>query len=294
VWSYQTVHHDLGDMDLQSQPTLIDLRTAKGIVPAIIQPAKTGNLFVLDRRTAEPIVPAPERPVPPGAAPGDHVSPTQPFSELTFRPGQNLTGADMWGATIFDQLACHIEFHQLRYEAAFTPPSLKGTLVFPDNLGMFEWGGIAVDPVRQIAIANSIAIPFVSKLLPRGPDNPPAPNARTRPGARSVQPMYGTPYGVVLHPFLSPIGLPCKRPPWGFMAGIDLKTMKMVWMHRNGTIRDSAPLPIPCQASAVRSRRQGVSPSLPRPRIISFAPTTSPMGGNPGKTACRQAVNRRR
>ena len=96
VWSYQTVHHDLWDMDLPSQPTLIDLRTAKGIVPAIIQPAKTGNLFVLDRRTGEPIVPAPERPVPQGAAPGDHVSPTQPFSELTFRPEQNLTGADMW------------------------------------------------------------------------------------------------------------------------------------------------------------------------------------------------------
>jgi quinoprotein glucose dehydrogenase len=29
--------------------------------------------------------------------PGDDVSPTQPFSALTFRPEQNLTGADMWG-----------------------------------------------------------------------------------------------------------------------------------------------------------------------------------------------------
>jgi quinoprotein glucose dehydrogenase len=28
-------------------------------------------------------------------------------------------------------------------------------------------------------------------------------------------------------------------------AGIDLKTMKIVWQHRNGTIRDSAPVPIP-------------------------------------------------
>ena len=74
---------------------------------------------------------------------GDHVAPTQPFSELTFRPEQNLTGADMWGATIFDQLACRILFHQLRYEGTFTPPSVQGTLVFPGNLGMFEWGGIA-------------------------------------------------------------------------------------------------------------------------------------------------------
>jgi quinoprotein glucose dehydrogenase len=246
VWSYQTVHHDLWDMDLPSQPTLVDVQTANGIVPAVLQPAKTGNLFVLDRRTGKEIVPAPERPVPQGAAPGDRVAPTQPFSELTFRPEQKLTGADMWGATIFDQLACRIQFHRLRYEGTFTPPSLQGTLVFPGNLGMFEWGGIAVDPIRQIAIANPIAVPFVSKLLPRGPQNPEAPNDAHPPGSENgVQPMYGAPYGVDLHPMLSPFGLPCMRPPWGYMAGIDLKTMKIVWQHRNGTIRDSAPVPIP-------------------------------------------------
>jgi quinoprotein glucose dehydrogenase len=246
IWHYQTVHHDLWDMDLSSQPTLVDLIVAGSVVHAVIQPTKTGDLFVLDRRTGQPIVPAPERPVPQGAAPGDHLSPTQPFSELTFRPERNLTGADMWGATIFDQLACRIIFARLRYEGPFTPPSTQGTLVFPGNLGMFEWGGIAVDPVRQIAIANPIAIPFVSKLIPRGADNPTAPNA-AHPAASEigVQPMYGTPFGVVLHPFLSPIGLPCKRPPWGFIAALDLRTMKIAWMHRNGTIRDSAPLPIP-------------------------------------------------
>ena len=247
VWSYQTVHHDLWDMDLPAQPSLVDL-AGKGseTVPAILQPAKTGNIFVLDRRDGRLIVPAPERPVPQGAAAGDRVSPTQPFSELTFRPEEKLTGADMWGATLFDQLACRILFHQLRYEGTFTPPSEQGTLVFPGNLGMFEWGGLAVDPERQIAIANPIAIPFVSKLLPRGPDNPAAPNDAHPVGSEiGVQPMYGTPYGVLLHPFLSPIGLPCMRPPWGYMAAIDLRTMKIVWMHKNGTIRDVAPLPIP-------------------------------------------------
>jgi quinoprotein glucose dehydrogenase len=201
---------------------------------------------VLDRRDGKLIVPAPEQPVPQGAAEGDRVAPTQPFSQLSFRPQRNLSGADMWGATIFDQLACRILFHRLRYEGPFTPPSEQGTLVFPGNLGMFEWGGIAVDPKRQIAIANPMAIPFVSKLLPRGPDNPAAPNTAHPVGSEiGVQPMYGTPYGVLLHPFLSPIGLPCLRPPWGFMAAIDLKTMQIAWMHRNGTIRDVAPLPIP-------------------------------------------------
>jgi quinoprotein glucose dehydrogenase len=152
----------------------------------------------------------------------------------------------VWGATIFDQLACRILFHRMRYEGPFTPPSTEGTIVFPGNLGMFEWGGIALDPVRDIVIANSIALPFVSKLIPRGPDNPAAPNGAHPPGTElGVQPMYGAPFGVDLHPFLSPIGLPCLRPPWGYMVGIDLKTMKIAWMHRNGTIRDVAPLPIP-------------------------------------------------
>ena len=246
AWFYQTVHHDLWDMDLSSQPTLVDISTAKGVIPAVLQPTKTGNLFVLDRRNGQLIVPAPERPVPQGAAPGDHLSPTQPFSRLTFRPEQKLTGADMWGATIFDQLTCRILFHRLRYDGTFTPPSLQGTLVFPGNLGMFEWGGVAVDPVRQIVIANPIAIPFVSQLIPRGPDNPTAPDKAHPPGSEiGVQPMYGTPYGVILHPFLSPIGLPCMRPPWGYMAGIDLRTMKIAWQRRNGTIQDRLPVPIP-------------------------------------------------
>lgn len=75
----------------------------------------------------------------------------------------------MWGATMFDQLVCRVMFHQMRYEGIFTPPSEQGTLVFPGNLGMFEWGGISVDPNRQVAIANPMALPFVSKLIPRGP-----------------------------------------------------------------------------------------------------------------------------
>jgi len=246
AWSYTTVHHDLWDMDLPSQPTLVDLNTAQGVVPAVLQPAKTGNIFVFDRRNGRLIVPAPERPVPQGAAPGDRVSPTQPFSQLTLRPEAKLTGADMWGATIFDQLACRIQFHQLHYNGTFTPPSEQGTLVYPGNLGIFEWGGIAVDPVRQVAIANTINMPFVSKLLPRGPDNPAAPNATHPSGSElGVQPMYGAPYGVVIHPFLSQLKLPCMRPPWGYMVGIDLKTMKVVWQRRNGTIQDVAPLPVP-------------------------------------------------
>ncbi len=204
AWFYQTVHHDLWDMDVPSQPTLADITDKSGKkVPVIYAPAKTGNIFVLDRSTGEPVVPAPEKPVPQGPAKGDRLSPTQPFSELTFRPKKNLTGADMWGATMYDQLVCRVMFHRLRYEGTFTPPSEQGTLVFPGNLGMFEWGGIAVDTDRQIAIANPIALPFVSKLIPRGPGNPIEPPEGDKGGSGTetgIQPQYGVPFGVDAEP----------------------------------------------------------------------------------------------
>jgi quinoprotein glucose dehydrogenase len=245
-WSFQNVHHDLWDMDLPSQPSLVDLLSGNSVTPAIYIPAKTGNIFVLDRRDGHLLVPAPEQPVPQGPAPGDRLSPTQPFSELSFRPREMLTDAQMWGSTMFDQLACRIKFKRLRYEGPFTPPSEQGTLVFPGDFGMFEWGGIAVDPHRQIAIANPQAIPFISRLVPRGEDNPAAPNAAHPPGTElGVQPMYGTPYGVDLGIFLSPLGIPCLAPPWGSLAAIDLRSRKIVWQHRVGTIRDEAPLPLP-------------------------------------------------
>ena len=58
--------------------------------------------------------------------------------------------------------------------------------------------------------------------------------------------MYGVPYGVEISAFLSPFGLPCKQPAWGYVAGVDLNTHKVAWKRRIGTIRDSMPgIPLP-------------------------------------------------
>ncbi len=239
-WVFQTVHHDLWDMDVGSQPSLVDLRTPEGVVPALVAPTKRGDLYVLDRRTGAAIVPAPERPVPQGAAAGDRISPTQPFSQLSFMP-PTLTERDMWGATMLDQLYCRILFHKRRYEGIFTPPSMQGTLVYPGNLGVFDWGGIAVDPVRGVAFVTPSYIGFIARLDRReqGPDSPFA--TTDNPLAN---PQHGTPFAVRLEPFLSPLGLPCQAPPWGYVAGVDLATARIVWQHRNGTVRDSSPLPL--------------------------------------------------
>ena len=71
---------------LPSQPTLVDLRIGDRMVPALVQPTKQGEVFVLDRRSGEPVLPVHEVPAPQGAAQGDHTHPTQPRSALSFAP----------------------------------------------------------------------------------------------------------------------------------------------------------------------------------------------------------------
>ncbi|TGQ42682.1 glucose/quinate/shikimate family membrane-bound PQQ-dependent dehydrogenase [Mesorhizobium sp. M00.F.Ca.ET.216.01.1.1] len=240
-WVRQTVHHDLWDMDVPAQPTLVDITTASGVVPALVGPTKQGDLYVLDRRSGEPIIPVKEVPAPGGAIEGDHASPTQPASDLSFNP-KPLTGADMWGVTMFDQLACRIEFLKLRYEGRYTPPSLQGSLIYPGNFGIFNWGGVAVDPVRQVMFGMPTYLAFTSRLVPRADVPPPGDAKGSEQGLNRNE---GAPYAVVMGPFLSPLGIPCQSPPWGYVAGVDLRTGRIVYKHRNGTVHDMTPLPLP-------------------------------------------------
>lgn len=245
IWNFQTTHHDLWDMDVPSQPSLVDLKRPDGAtVPAIYVLTKTGQVFVLDRRDGKPILPVTEKPVPQTVqrgpqTRGEHYSPTQPFSPLDMGPHEKLTDKEMWGATAFDQLMCRVIFHRLNYDGIYTPPSENGTLVFPGNLGIFEWGGMSVNSDRQAAFMNPLGLPFVSRLIPTDPNRP-----QLEKGAgteQGVQPMYGVPYGVNISAFLSPLGLPCKQPAWMTVAGVDLTTHQVVWRKRVGTIRDSLP-----------------------------------------------------
>lgn len=242
-WVRQTVHHDLWDMDVPAQPALLDITKADGtVVPALVGPTKQGDIYVLDRRSGEPIIPVTEFPAPSGAIPEDFTAPTQPVSDLTFMPDP-LTEKDMWGVTMFDQLACRIDFHRLKYEGRYTPPSIEGTLVYPGNFGVFNWGSVAVDPERQIMFGMPTYLAFTSRLVPR--DQIP-PRAQDEKGSeQGLNRNEGAPYGVYMGPFLGPLAIPCQAPPWGYVAGADLRTGKIAYKLKNGTVRDMSPIPLP-------------------------------------------------
>lgn len=240
-WVFQAVHHDIWDYDVPAQPSLVDLTIGGETVPALVQPTKQGEVFVLDRRTGEPVLPVAEARVPQGAAPGDWAAPTQPVSAVSFGP-ERLRESDMWGATPLDQLACRIRFRQLRYEGRYTPPSLQGTLVYPGNFGVFNWGGVAVDPIRQVMFGMPVYLAFTVRLVER-------PDATTRVVTEEGEPVFnenfGAPFAVEIAPFTSFLGLPCQQPPWGYVAGVDLTTGETVYRHVNGTVRDLSPVPLP-------------------------------------------------
>jgi quinoprotein glucose dehydrogenase len=241
AWVFRTMNHDLWDMDVPAQPSLIDLTIKGETVPALVQPTKQGEVFVLNRKTGAPILPVTEEPAPLGGVEGEKVAATQPVSKISFAPPP-LTEASMWGATPIDQMICRIRFHQLRYEGRYTPPSLQGSIIYPGNFGTFNWGGVAVDPARQVMFGMPVYLAFTVKLVPRK-----APDDRevTAEGAPVFNENFETPYAAEISAFKSPLGLPCQQPPWGYVAAVDLTTGEKIYQHVNGTVRDLSPLPMP-------------------------------------------------
>jgi len=241
-WVRQTVHHDLWDMDVPAQPALIDITRDGTSVPALVGATKQGDIYVLDRRTGEPIIPVKEVPAPTGAIPEDFSAPTQPVSDLTFMPDP-LTEKNMWGITMFDQMMCRIDFLSMKYEGRYTPPSLQGTIVYPGNFGTFNWGSVAVDPERQVMFGMPTYLAFTSRLVPR--DQVPPKGQDEKGSEQGLNRNDGAPYGVYMGPFLGPLGIPCQAPPWGYVAGANLATGEIAWKHKNGTVMDMTPLPLP-------------------------------------------------
>ncbi|MBI2421283.1 MAG: pyrroloquinoline quinone-dependent dehydrogenase [Candidatus Hydrogenedentes bacterium] len=243
AWHFQTVHHDLWDYDVPAQPTITEIEHEGQRVPVVIQPTKMGHIFILHEETGEPIFGVEERPVPQSIVPGEQTSPTQPFP---IKPPSLVPHAvspdDAWGILWADRGDCREKLEKIHFEGIFTPPRVdEPTLMYPGCAGGSNWGGVAVDPERQILIANAINLAWVVTLISRDKyDEVKKNNPHTE-----VVPQDGTPYGMRRDVLASSLDLPCNPPPWGTYTAIDLKTGDFLWQKPLGTVRDLAPLPIP-------------------------------------------------
>lgn len=234
LWSRQLVYHDLWDYDTNAAPTLVDIEKDGQKIPALVQTSKQGFIYILDRYTGQPIYPIHDLPVPKSTVPGEVSSPTQPFVPLP-EPTVSMRWPGVFPlADMISFGACSRQAKELVYEGLFTPPSLKGSLVYPATIGGVEWGGGAVDPDRQVFVVNHTSAVQIYQLIPR------AEYIRDQMGGRETGglfPMTGAPYGMKLTTFLNWLGMPCWNPPYGSMSAYDLRTGLLLWRKPFGQVQ---------------------------------------------------------
>jgi len=241
LWHFQTVHHDLWDYDLAAPPVLVTLNREGRQVEAVVQATKSGFVFVLDRDTGKPVFPVEERPAPPSDLPGERAWPTQPVpSAPPPLVPQRVTEADLYARTPSHLAGCKQRLAELRNEGMFTPPSLRGSILYPFTGGGANWSGAAWDPVRQRLVVPVQNLAHVIQLS--------AVADAASAGEPDVQPLRGltwanlqwllTGRGTGERYHLSPTsgrtvflhdGVPCTKPPWGMLVAVDLARGSLAW-----------------------------------------------------------------
>jgi quinoprotein glucose dehydrogenase len=174
IWHFQTVHHDVWDMDIPTPPALVTINRDGEKIDAVAQTTKTGFIFVFDRVTGKPLFPIEERPVLTNTPlVNEKLWPTQPIPVLP-KPfaRQTITENDLNNITTSDSAykALQAEFRTYRSGAMFTPPSIEGTVILPGFDGGGEWGGPSVDPENNILYVNGNEMAWVLNMVENKPE----------------------------------------------------------------------------------------------------------------------------
>jgi quinoprotein glucose dehydrogenase len=266
LWHFQTVHHDLWDIDLPSAGGLFDFVHDDGRrTPAIAHVGKTSYFFVLNRVTGEPLIPVEERPVPKGDVPTEWYSPTQPFpvrpgplSRVSFDPEVDLVRPE--DTTPEHVEACRIfmersggfynegPFTPFLYKPKDAPP--KSTIQLPGGTGGVNWGGVAVDPTTGLVYVNAQNTSLVGWVEEKPPDVTYSFEAAgsTHPYDRASVDGVGPFFS-----FQAPVNgydeegrarpggsIPCYRPPWSKLIAVNANTGEIAWESVLG-LRESLP-----------------------------------------------------
>jgi quinoprotein glucose dehydrogenase len=222
AWHLQLVHHDVWDYDTTTAPLLYPGRDG----PAVAVGNKSGHVFLLNRLTGTPLFPVVEKPVPRSDVPGEQAAPTQPFpTKPQSLVPQRIAEEDLWGETPEELESCRRLLRSLRNEGVFTPPSVRGSIHIPGNIGGLHWGGFAWDSTQRLVIAPVNRMPAIVRLIPRAS----VAEAEKNFPARETTEQDGTPFAMSREFFRSASGRPCTAPPWGELVAFNADTGDVAW-----------------------------------------------------------------
>ena len=217
LWHYQFVHHTLWNYDPPAAPVLLDVEIDGRPRKIVVQLTKQAMAFVFDRVTGEPIWPIEERPVPTAAVDGEAPWPTQPFPT---KPApydlQGLTESDLIDFTPALRREALEIISAFDTGPLYTPPSLRGTIQAPGELGGTDWVGGSADVTTGVLYVPSKTLPWATELSPS-----------VDPGAFSA-------YGGQAPMVSGPQGLPLTKPPYTRITAIDMTTGEHLWMRPIG------------------------------------------------------------
>jgi quinoprotein glucose dehydrogenase len=222
LWHFQTVHHDIWDLDNNAAPQLTRIRRDGREIDVVAVAGKTGYLYVFDRTTGEPIWPIEERPVPTGThVPGESLSPTQPFP--TAPPPfsrQSFTVNDINPHLLTDTERA--EFRRrvaaARNEGPFTPIGFDEVVHMPGNQGGANWGSTAAHPSDGTVYVIGFNVPTLIRLLKPGDTRP----ARAGNPAQVVEDGRYVTDGFGLYPTII-------NPPYTTLTAYDLNAGTIRW-----------------------------------------------------------------
>ena len=251
-WHFQTVHHDLWDIDMAHAGPLLPIETGQGTEKVIANVGKSSLFYVLDAETGEPVHAVEERRVPPGDVPGEYYHPTQPFPvvtpplsrvEMTYQdivtaedtnPEHSAACYAMW-----DKAGGYINmgpFTPFMFKAADAPP--RSTIQLPGGIGGVNWGGPAANPNTGIVYVNAIDTSLVGWVEKVEGDEPYSFDATSAPEYDRASVDGKGPFFSFSAPLSGeydesgrPVGVnaPCYKPPWARLTAVDAATGEIKW-----------------------------------------------------------------
>ena len=260
-WHFQTVHHDLWDIDMSNAGPLIPVNAPDGQHKALANVGKSSNFFVLDAATGQPVHAVEERRVPPGNVPGEYYHPTQPVPvvtpplsrvEMTYQdivgpedtnPAHSAACYAMWDkAGGFYNAGPYTPF---RFKEAGAPPF--STIQLPGGIGGVNWGGPAADPTTGVVYVNAIDTSLVGWVEKVEGDKPYSFDATSAPEYDRASVNGKGPF----FSFSAPLGgeydeqgravgveAPCYKPPWARLTAVDANTGQIKWAVPLGIFED--------------------------------------------------------